>query len=359
MLRFWREVRHLHQCTSPLHRGADVEWCKALPVTAPLDRRQSTTGVVDDPLRALVVDDDSDYRAYVAALAQRLGFWVDTADDGEAALQRLAHGTFDVAIIDHEMPRLNGIALIARLRADEETKVLYAMMLTAREDTDTKLAAFEAGFDDFLTKASSEREIVAKLVAARRIAVRDLYGLATHDDLTGLFNRRFFISETERLLAEGAVLNVVLLDLDDFKAINDTYGHLAGDAVLRDVGFVLQSNTRADDVVARFGGDEFVVAVPELEAALVERITGRLAAAIAALEWGAPAYRVTASAGFASSRFLERPTLAQLLNAADRDMYKNKWIRKHPDVRAELYEYPEHERTVVERYPDVASDRLK
>src|ERR1051326_3126080 len=322
MLRFWREVRHLHQCTSPLHRGADVEWCKALPVTAPLDRRQSTTGVVDDPLRALVVDDDSDYRAYVAALAQRLGFWVDTADDGEAGLPRLAPGTFDVAIIDHEMPRLNGIALIARLRADEETKVLYAMMLTAREDTDTKLAAFEAGFDDFLTKASSEREIVAKLVAARRIAarqrvmdtaVRDLYGLATHDDLTGLFNRRFFISETERLLAEGAVLNVVLLDLDDFKAINDTYGHLAGG----------------------------------------------VAAAIAALEWGAPAYRVTASAGFASSRFLERPTLAQLLNAADRDMYKNKWIRKHPDVRAELYEYPAHECNVVERYPDVASDRLK
>src|ERR1051326_2356969 len=265
MLRFWREVRHLHQCTSPLHRGADVEWCKALPVTAPLDRRQSTTGVVDDPLRALVVDDDSDYRAYVAALAQRLGFWVDTADDGEAALQRLAHGTFDVAIIDHEMPRLNGIALIARLRADEETKVLYALMLAARE-----------------------REMSAKPAAARRIAarqrvmdtaVRDLYGLATHDDLTGLFNRRFFISETERLLAEGAVLNVVLLDLDDFKAINDTYGHLAGDAVLRDVGFVLQSNTGADDVVARFGGDEFVVAVPELEVALVERITGRLAAA--------------------------------------------------------------------------------
>src|ERR1051326_5101790 len=253
MLRFWREVRHLHQCTSPLHRGADVEWCKALPVTAPLDRRQSTTGVVDDPLRALVVDDDSDYRAYVAALAQRLGFWVDTADDGEAGLPRLAPGTFDVAIIDHEMPRLNGIALIARLRADEETKVLYAMMLTAREDTDTTLAAFEA----------------------------------------------------------------------------------------------------------RFAGDGSVVAAPERELALVDRITGRLAAAIAALEWGAPAYRVTASAGFASSRFLERPTLAQLLNAADRDMYKNKWIRKHPDVRAELYEYPAHERNVVERYPDVASDRLK
>ena len=355
------------ECNSPPGRGADVEWCKPLPVTAPLDRRRATTtGVLDDPLRILVVDDDSNYRAYIAALARRLGFWVDTADDGEAALQRFAHGTYDVAIIDHEMPRLSGIALISRLRDDEETKILYAMMLTGREDIDTKLAAFDAGFDDFLTKASSEREIIAKLVAARRIAarqrsmdtaVRDLYGLATRDDLTGVFNRRFFISETERLLAEGGVLNVVLLDLDDFKAINDTYGHLAGDTVLRDVGIALQSNTRPDDIVARFGGDEFVVSVPELEVALVERITGRLAAAIEALEWGAPAYRITASAGFASSRFLERPTLAQLLNAADRDMYKNKWIRKHPDVRPELYEYPAQERNVVERYPEVAGDR--
>jgi two-component system cell cycle response regulator len=328
-------------------------------VTANAERRQSPARSTEPPLRLLVVDDDANDRAYVAALTRRLGFWVDTAEDGEVALQRLTHAAYDVAVIDQKMPRLNGTALIGWLRAIDQTKALYAVMLTGREDVDTKLAALDAGFDDFLTKGSSEAEIVAKLVAARRVAarqrtmdaaIRELYGLATRDDLTGVFNRRLFISEVERMLAEGIAVNLVLLDVDDFKDVNDTHGHLAGDAVLRDVGTALMSNTRPDDIVARFGGDEFVVAIPDLDVAAVERIAERLTGAIAALEWGSAArFRVAASAGFASSRFLDAPTLAQLLNAADRDMYKNKWIRKHPDLRPELYEYPSQERNVVER----------
>jgi two-component system cell cycle response regulator len=338
-------------------------------VPSPPDRRQSAAPPIENSLRLLIVDDDANYRAYIAALTRRLGFWVDTANDGEAGFQRLAHAVYDVAIIDQEMPRLSGLELIARLRSHESTRSLYAVMLTGLEDIDTKLMALDAGFDDFLTKASTESEIVAKLVSARRlalrqrtmdIAVRDLYGLATRDDLTGVFNRRFFISEAERLLAEGIALNVVLLDLDSFKHVNDTYGHLAGDAVLRDVGTTLQRNTRPEDVVARFGGDEFVVAIPQLEIAGVERVAERLARAIAALEWRAePRFRIGASAGFASSRLLEKPTLAQLLNAADRDMYKNKWMRKHPDVRPELYEYPSHERDVFERLSDLSDLRTR
>jgi len=310
-------------------------------------------------LRLLVVDDDPYYRAYVSALTRRLGFWVDSAGDGEEGLQRLAVGSYDIAIIDYEMPRLTGMDTIARIRSDDALKLLYAIMLTAREDVDTKLIALDAGFDDFLTKASTEREIVAKLVAARRvalrqrtmsIAMRDLYGLATRDDLTGVFNRRFFISETERLLVEGTVLNIVLLDLDSFKNVNDTYGHLAGDAVLRDVGCALQTHTRPDDIVARFGGDEFAVAVPDVDLSAVERIAERLTRAVTALAWEAnPPFGIGASAGFASSRLIEKPTLAQLLNAADRDMYKNKWVRKHPDLRPELYEYPAQERDISVR----------
>jgi len=325
------------------------------------ERRQTDAAAPAPPLRVLLVEDDAGYRAFAAALVRRLGFWVDTASDGEAALARLAQAPYDVAIIDQQMPRLTGIETIARVRADDATKMLYAIMLTAREDTDTKLAALDAGFDDFLTKASSEREIVAKLIAARRVALRqrtmtvamrDLYGQAIHDDLTDVFNRRFFISEAERLLAEGTALNVILLDVDDFKQVNDTYGHLAGDDVLRDIGTALQSHTRPDDIVARFGGDEFVIAVPNLDAKVVETIAERLTGAIAALEWRVPPFRVSASSGFASSHFLEKPTLAQLFNAADRDMYKNKWVRKHPDLRPELYEYPARDRQSAE-------DRLK
>ena len=313
---------------------------------------------VEQPLRLLIVDDDPNYRAYIAALTRRLGFWVDAAPDGDSALQRLAQGAYDIALIDLEMPGSSGLATIARIRAEPALATLYAIMITGHEDLDTKLMALDAGFDDFLAKSSSERELVAKLVAGRRlasrqrtmsVAVRDLYGLATRDDLTGAFNRRFFISETERLLAEGKIVNLVLLDVDDFKIINDTYGHLAGDNVLRDIATSLHSNTRADDIVARFGGDEFVVAVPYLDVSAVERIAERLAQAIAALEWRFDrSFRIGVSAGFASSRLLDKPALAQLVNAADRDMYKNKWMRKHPDLRPELYEYPAQERNVVD-----------
>ena len=107
------------------------------------DRRQSITRATEHPLRVLIVDDDANYRAFVSALTRRLGFWVDTAHDGEAGFERLSHAAYDVAIIDQEMPRLNGIDLIARIRSHDAGKTLYALMLTGREDVDTKLTALD------------------------------------------------------------------------------------------------------------------------------------------------------------------------------------------------------------------------
>jgi diguanylate cyclase (GGDEF)-like protein len=286
-----------------------------------LERRKDVS-VSALPVRLLVVDDDPDYREYAAVLTGRIGFT-------------------DVVVIDQEMPRLSGIETVARLRAAGATRSIYAVMLTSHEDADTKLTALNAGFDDFLGKGAPESEIVAKLVAARRVGarqrtldveVRSLQGLVSRDDLTGLFNRRFFAAEAERLMAAGHVMNVVLIDLDRFKEINDEHGHLMGDAVLRDVAIALQRHTRPDDVVARLGGDEFVIAVPDVEPEMAQRITSRLSAAIAVLEWqNGPTFKITASAGFACSQLLASPTLEQLLEAADHDMYKEKFLRKHPE----------------------------
>lgn len=306
------------------------------------DRRRTAASSDVGPIRLLVVDDDANYRAYLGALTRRLGFAVTTAPDGEAALALLAAGGYDVIVVDHEMPRLTGIDVVRSLRADDATKAIYALMLTAHGEMPTKLAALDAGFDDFVTKSSAEAELVAKLIAARRIAarqrtmdvtIRELYGLATRDELTGLFNRRFFAAETERLLAQGTAVNVILFDLDDFKQVNDTHGHLAGDRVLRDIGTLFHRNTRPEDVVARFGGDEFVMAIPQLDVATIERIAVRLAHDVQALRWSADGatFNIGASTGIASSRLLAQPALAPLLDAADRDMYKNKWLRKHAD----------------------------
>ena len=317
------------------------------------DRRRFGNGARSDsdPLRLLVVDDDPHYCAFMQVLAKRIGFAVDVAEDGERALEHLARQTYDLAVIDQEMPRLTGLGLIERIRADESTRGLYALMLTARQDMETKLTALECGFDEFMTKSSSEAELVAKLSAARRIAARqqtldsvarELYGMATRDELTSVFNRRFFTAETERMLAEGVSLSVVLFDLDRFKEINDTYGHLAGDQVLRDVGALFLRSTRAEDVIARFGGDEFVMAVADPSVVDIERIAARLVEAVQALQWvaGEARFGISVTTGFASTALLAGPTLEQLLDAADRDLYKNKWTRKNPEARLELYDYP-------------------
>jgi diguanylate cyclase (GGDEF)-like protein len=315
-------------------------------VNAPIHRRRTDSSADAQLLRLLVVDDEPDYRAYLVALTRRIGFAVDAVPDAIAAGEALASGSYDAAIIDYEMPRMSGIDLIAALRAGQTTKGIYAVMLTAREDMETKLAALHGGFDDFMSKSSPEVEIVAKLAAARRVAarqrtmdvaIRELYGLATRDELTALFNRRFFLAEAERLLASGTPVGVILFDLDDFKLVNDTHGHLAGDRVLRDVGALFHRTTRSEDIVARFGGDELVMAVPQLQVREIASIADRLRRDVQAMQWVVEraAFTVGVSTGIASSRLLAQPSLAQLLNAADRDLYKNKWLRKHSPTHLE------------------------
>ena len=320
-------------------------------MATPHRRRSDVDSNGTPQLRALVVDDDNNYRAFVSTLLTRFDFSVVHAADGDEAVTHLADCAFDLLIIDCEMPKLNGLELIERVRANRRCADIYALMLTAHEDLDTKITALRAGFDDFIHKSTVDAEMVAKLGAARRLVmrqrrldttVRELYGLATRDELTGLFNRRYFFTEAERLISEGSVVNLVLYDLDHFKHVNDTYGHLAGDRILRDVGALFLSRTRAQDIIARYGGDEFVLLVSEAMLTEVEHISNRLAQDLCKLQWsfGDDVVHVGVTTGIASSALLEKPTVSQLLNAGDRDLYKNKWVRHHPDLDPALYEYP-------------------
>ena len=306
----------------------------------PERRRIAPTNPDPAPPRVLVVDDDGNYAAFVAATALRLGMPTDIAADGEAAVEQLHSTHYDIAVIDHDMPRLSGLDLIARIRSDSATESIYTVMLTGRNDAEMPLLALSSGFDDHMSKSASEPEIAARLTAARRIAIRqrtldvtigELYGLAMHDELTGVFNRRFFVSNTERMLAAGVDVTIVLFDLDAFKNVNDTWGHLAGDRVLRDVGALFLRVTRPEDLVARYGGDEFVMVVANLPAGDAARVAERLASEVSALRWmaGDAAFGIAATTGVASSHLLPDATLPQLLDAADRDLYKNKWLRQY------------------------------
>lgn len=301
---------------------------------------------------ALVVDDDAEYREHVVTLVSRFGFEVSAFDDGAKALDALSSGAdfYDLLIVDFDMPVVNGLEFIKSLRAHERHRDAYAIMLTSSDDLETKIAALRLGFDDYLVKSASELEIGAKLSAACRVvsrqrrldeAVRELYGLATRDELTGLFNRRVFFAEADRLLAEARIVNVILFDLDEFKPINDTLGHLAGDRILRDIGALFLKRTRSEDLIARYGGDEFVMLVPNLAPREVEALAHRIAAELGSAQWifGTEIFSVGVTTGIACSSLLESPTVAQLISAGDRDLYKNKWLRKNPHEDPALYEY--------------------
>lgn len=289
---------------------------------------------------ALVVEHDGAYRDYLTSLARRIGFAAEEASDGEGALDQLRRAPADLILVDQEVPRLSGVDLISRVRSDDEAKNAYAMMLTGRDDVEVKLTALAAGYDDLVAKSTPENELVAKIAAARRIVarqralaekMREMYGLAMHDELTGVFNRRFLLDELTRLVQEGANVGLVLFDLDDFKLVNDTYGHLAGDRVLRDLGALFHGTTRPDDLTARYGGDEFVLITRDVPPHELARIAERISSEIRRLKWaaGETTFGISVTAGIAAGTHAASPT--ELLEAVDRDLYRRKGVRKRSE----------------------------
>jgi two-component system cell cycle response regulator len=324
-----------------------------------LNRRRHDGELPDPPdVRVLLVDDDEHFLHWLCTLVRRLGFAVETAVDGVDALEKMHARPFDLLICDLEMPRMNGFELIQEIRATLTLNGQYAVMLTSYDDVQSKVKALTMGYDDFLTKSCTEVEVTAKVVAAKRmlarqqllsVAVREWQALATRDELTGVAARRTFFEEAERHLAEQRPIGIALLDLNSFKPINDTYGHLTGDRILRDIGALFTSRTRGGDLIARYGGDEFVLLVPDLT---LEDVTGaaeRLAHEIAALQWTAndAVIQMTAAYGVAHSSLLPQATIEQLLDAADRDLYAKKWVLKNPGAPEHLYEYQGPDKSAV------------
>lgn len=323
-------------------------------MTAALRRRNDLPPEpLAEPIRVLIVEDDENFCVWLASIARRLGLAVTTAAHGVEALKRLSAARFDLLISDFEMPRKDGLALIAEVRANPEMSGLYAVMLTAHDELSVKVTALSLGYDDFLAKGCTEVEVVAKVAAARRILARhrmldanarEWRDIANHDELTGVATRRFFFEQAERHIADKRVLAVVLFDVNDFKNINDAYGHLMGDRVLKDMGALFLRRTRSDDVIARYGGDEFVLLVLNLTVDETRAVAERLAAELSALQWHehGKALKVGVTIGMGCSALLPEATINQLLEAADRELYANKWLQKHPPALSpEVYEYPD------------------
>ncbi|MBL8482072.1 MAG: diguanylate cyclase [Rhodocyclaceae bacterium] len=250
-----------------------------------------------NPLRIVVVDDDPTLRATLKAVLEKAGHEVQLAPDGRAGLEIALEIQPQLMIIDWLMPAMDGIELTRALRETRVGRSIYIIILTSLEDDDRLVEAFEAGVDDFIAKPFKPRVLAARIRAGQRVirmqqeierdreeirhfaaelAVtnRRLQEVALTDALTGFPNRRYAM---DRISQEWAAttrsqrpLCCMMIDLDGFKQINDTYGHDVGDAVLRQAAQALKRGLRAQDVVCRTGGDEFLVICPDtgLEQAL-------------------------------------------------------------------------------------------
>ena len=290
-------------------------------------------------LRILAVDDDPSYLRYLKLVLGRGGFEVVTADNGSDALQRLQQdGEIAILLVDLAMPEMTGLEIVQRIHAESHTPGLYMILLTAQEGTETKLRALNSGCDDYLTKTSDESEILAKLrSAARRVEMErrlhlqneELQSLALTDELTGVANRRALFRQGEEILRSGRRLSVVLFDLDRFKQVNDTYGHLTGDRILADVAKTFKEQTRYGDVIARYGGDEFVLLLPDTGVAEAQQLAERLADRIRQLTWTVrdTPIHITASLGIADS-LDQVVTLSELLTRSDEQLYRGKRSRR-------------------------------
>jgi diguanylate cyclase (GGDEF)-like protein len=226
--------------------------------------------------RVLIAEDDTVTRLILKHWILRWGYEIFVVDNGHDAWQILQQERPpEVVIIDWAMPEIDGIELCRRLRDKSRSYYHYILMVTSRTDELDVVHALESGADDCLGKPFGEPELRARLLVANRIlalqnelihAREELRAQAMRDGLTGLWNRTAFLDlfqhELERARRSDAHTGLLLLDLDNFKHVNDTYGHLTGDLVLKEAANRLRQHVRSYDFVGRYGGEEFFIALP-------------------------------------------------------------------------------------------------
>jgi two-component system, cell cycle response regulator len=290
--------------------------------------------------RILIAEDDPVSRRMLEAFLVKWGYHVVAAADGLDALRILqSEDAPPLAVLDWMMPGMEGPQVCQRVREHPDRPYVYILLLTARSQKGDLLRGLESGADDYLTKPFDAQELRARLHVGQRIldlqdnliaAREELRFRATHDALTGIANRGVALDainrERARQVREGGSFGIILIDLDHFKQINDTYGHLCGDAVLKEAVRRVTHCVRPYDTVGRYGGEEFLIVAPSSDGSgilvLAERIRKELQSVPFTTDEGQ--LSVTASCGAAVSNGEKPMDSHDLLRLADEALYRAK-----------------------------------
>lgn len=297
---------------------------------------------MDDARHVLVVEDSLTQAVRLQAVLESLGYAVRRADDGQKALDLLDQDFCPLVITGWVMPEMDGVTFCQRVRCRSYPGYVYVILLTAKDALDDIVAGLEAGADDDLIKPVHPAELAARLKTAQRILnleatikkrTEEVERLSITDPLTGVYNRRYLSEQLPKLLhashRQGRPLSLVISDIDHFKKINEIYGHPTGDAVLQHFAALMQRSLRTGvDWIARFGGEEFVVVLPEtaIDQAAVAAERLRLLTAHSTVESPKGPVRFTASFGVAGvpASLADKVSLEALVAAADAALYRAK-----------------------------------
>lgn len=280
--------------------------------------------------KVLVVDDSSASRKYLTTLLGRYQLQVLEACDGVEAMDMVeADEDIRLVVTDYNMPNMDGFELIKALRRSYDNERMAIIGISAAGSNELSARFIKIGANDFITKPFLEEEFFCRI--SQNITnleqLQELRDAATKDFLTKLYNRRFFFDTAVPMFAtaqkRGTLLATAMIDVDFFKKVNDTYGHDAGDDVLKAVAGVLRETVRKTDLLARFGGEEFCIVaeglVPDEARAYFDNVRQAIEATV--IESGEHTIRITASIGVCP---VLKDSLDDMLTAADAMLYEAK-----------------------------------
>jgi diguanylate cyclase (GGDEF)-like protein len=286
-----------------------------------------------------IVDDDRAIRRLLRLFLSRAGYTSFECETGDEARTRMSSEPWDLAILDRKLPDMDGVELCQELKANPEFRTRYIIMLTGEAEQEDKVEGLELGADDYITKPFQYPELLARIRAGKRIADlqkelmasnKRLELLSITDGLTKLHNHRYFQDELARAFENSQrydrPLSLAMIDIDFFKKVNDTYGHAAGDDVLKAVAALYRDSVRATDLVARYGGEEFAVMMPEtdLDDAITFAEKIRTMIESSPVQTQAGTLKVTVSIGVASVPRTKINSSKELIVAADKALYRAK-----------------------------------
>ncbi|WP_072619801.1 diguanylate cyclase [Spirulina major] len=283
----------------------------------------------------MVVDDTPPNLKVMGSILESVGYKTTFAISGQQVLDRLATLKPDLILLDWMMPEMDGLEVCQKLQRHPDYSHIPIIFLTARQDRESCVQAFNSGAVDYITKPFNRSELLARVRTHLRLkdlsdrlqkSLTEVEILARTDSLTGILNRRslfeFAAAEFQRAHRYDVIFSVIIFDVDHFKTVNDRYGHLIGDVVLKVIAAKVQSQLRSLDGFGRYGGEEFVIVLPESNLTAAATLGNRLCTSLSTLKLPDldPAPQITASFGVATYTATDH-SIDDLFSRADQALY--------------------------------------